>query len=257
MPSFVLQFLFRLSLGIAVGIALTPSALAVRSFHRLSCWCLLVLGVAGAVLAHLNSEAVEQSGAVIFLAVTVGVLACAAAALYQHDRDESGRIAIFALGLSAVLAVALATSWSRVTSGVGMGLALADLVSSGLLLGVTMAALWLGLWHLNTVAMPRVPLPQLAWVAGAALAVRTVLAVLAMGIALFASRPVPGLFWWFLVFRCVMGLLTWCLLRILAREVRKPLNQQAAAVLVYLALFASLLAELGSQLVSVEIPYTV
>ena len=31
-----------------------------------------------------------------------------------------------------------------VTGGAGMGLALADLASSGLLLGVTMAALWLG-----------------------------------------------------------------------------------------------------------------
>ena len=45
--------------------------------------------------------------------------------------------------------------------------------------------------------------------------------------------------------------------RALAREVRKPLNQQAVAVLVYLALFASLAGELGSQLVPVEIPYTV
>ncbi len=101
------------------------------------------------------------------------------------------------------------------------------------------------------------PLAQLAWLAGAALAVRTVLAVLGLGIALFASRQVPGLFWLFLVFRWAMALLTWCMLRILAREVRKPLNQQAVAVLVYLALFASLAGELGSQLVSVEIPYTV
>lgn len=257
MPTVSFQFLLRLALGIAAGIGLTPAALAVTSFHRWSCWCLLILGVAGAVFVHLDHEAVEQSGAVIFLAIALGVLACAAAALYQRDRGESGRMAIFGAGLSAVLAVALATHWSRVTSCVGMVLALADLISSGLLLGAILAAMWLGLWHLNTAAMQRVPLPQLARVAGAALAVRTILAVLAIGIALFASRPVPSLFWWFLVFRCVMGLLTWGMLRILAQEVRKPLDQQGAAVLVYLALFAPLLAELGAQLVSVEIPYTV
>lgn len=257
MPPVALQFVLRLALGIAVGIGLTPASLAARGFYRLSGWCLLFLGVAGAAWVHLNSEPAEQPGAVIFLSIALSVLACAAAALYQRGRDEAGRMACFAAGLSAVLAVALATSWSRVTSGVGMWLALADLVSSGLLLGAIMAALWLGLWHLNTSSAQRLPWAQLVWIAGASLAVRSVLGVLGLGIAVFASRPVPGLFWLFLVFRWGLALLTWCMLRVLAREVRRPLDQQAVAVLVYLALFASLAGELGSQLVPVEIPYTV
>ncbi len=90
-----------------------------------------------------------------------------------------------------------------------------------------------------------------------ALAVRTLLGVLGLGIALFGSREVPGLFWLFVVFRWAMALCSWWMLRVLAQEVRKPLNQQAVAVLVYLALFAALVGELGSQLVSVETPYTV
>jgi len=257
MPPVALQFVLRLALGIAIGIGLTPASLAAASFHRLSCWCLLILGVTAAALVHLDGEPAERSGGVIFLAILLSVLACAAAAFYQRGRNEAGRAAVFGAGLSAVLAVSLATGWSRVTSGLGMWLALADLVSSGLLLGVILATLWLGLWHLNTACVQRLPLEQLAGLAGAALAVRTVLGVLGMGIALFASRQVPGLFWLFLVFRWVMALLTCWLLRILAREIRQPLGQQSVAVLVYLALFASLAAELGTQLVSVEIPYTV
>jgi hypothetical protein len=256
MPSSALQFLFRLALGVTVGIGLTPVALAARSFHRLSCWCLLILGVAGAAVAHLSGGATEHSGLVIVLAVGLSVLACAAAALWQRGRDESARLAIFMAGLLAALAVTLATDWNRVPGGLGIGLGLADLVSSGLLLGVTMAALWLGLWHLNTVTMHRVPLAQLVWIAGVALAVRLLLGVLGLGIGRLESREVTASLGLFLVFRWALALLSWFLLRILAREVGRPLNRQTVAVLAYLALFASLVGELAAQLVSVETPYT-
>ena len=124
--------------------------------------------------------------------------------------------------------------------------------SSGLLLGVTLGAMLLGHWYLNTPTMRMAPLRSLlAW-----MLLALFLRMLVCGIGLGATcmegtLPAP----WFVVLRWATGLaaplvMTW----MVERTLRIP-NTQSATGILYVAAVTVFTGELMSQLLSVTTPF--
>ena len=139
----------------------------------------------------------------------------------------------------------------------GIALGLLDLVSSGLLLGTTMAAMLLGHWYLNTPSMQLIPLKRLVVLMVIAVSVRTLLCATGLALQAGLPDPMPTSFWIFIVFRWLSGLLGVFMLSYLAWETLRVPNTQSATGILYAGVILSFIGELTSQLLTVDTLYPV
>jgi hypothetical protein len=257
MQGLVPQFLFRLALGIAIALACMPPRLAEANFCRLALWGLAGLSGLAALAVYFYPSGVESGTGVLTLALGMAAVSYAGSVFWFRQKSDWGRLAVGTLGLLALLAVLMAAHWGRETTGVGLVLGIADVVSSGLVLGVTIATVLLAIWHLNTPTMPSLPLRPLAQVMAAAVVVRTVLCPAAWGIATWTAEPPMSLFWAFLLLRWLLAVLGVTMLAMLAKEVRSKSDGRGVTGLLLLGVVVAMLGELGSQVVPVAQLYQV
>jgi len=151
----------------------------------------------------------------------------------------------------AIVASFLATPWAKVTSGAGLALALLDLASGGLLLGSTLAAMFLGHWYLNTPTMELLPLKRLVALMALAITARAVSSGTGLGLQFAAGTTLPIEFWSFIALRWLSGLLGTLAMAWLTWETLKVPNTQSATGLLYAGVILSFIGELTSQLLSV------
>lgn len=249
----LVEFVFRLSFGMALAMALTSASLVTSGFFKNHSWVLMgllvlatlvswtlpakyvfALAAAGAAISYIGSitwlyEA-HRLGKCLLLAVS----ACAAAGAFQ--------LATLQPGSTAPAATEMVWLWL-------------DPLTSGLLLGTTITAMFLGHWYLNTPTMQLAPLKRLVLAMAAAVTLRGL--VCAAGLALLWGSGHLGEIWPLLSLRWLAGILGTILVILMTWQTLKIPNTQSATGILYVGVIVTFLGELVSQLLSADLPYPV
>jgi len=258
----LIQFVFRLTFGIALAMGVTSSRYVTSGFYRVHLWVLLGLNTFAALSIYTLYADVDNSAQVLIswqvvlaLAIIIAALSYAGAVVWLYEKAKLGTMLVFAVAAVALMAAALATPWGNTRSTTGIVLAILDLGSSGLLLGVTMAAMLLGHWYLNTPTMQLMPLKRLVILMIAAIAARTLVSATGLVMQVRASETLELTFWIFVVFRWLSGLLGTFMLALMTWYTLKVPNTQSATGILYAGVVLTFLGELTSQLLSVDTLY--
>ncbi len=252
----LVEFLFRLTFGIAASMAITPARWVTSGFFRIHLWVLMGVCTFAAPAIY-SSHGLGAASAdprwwwQFGIAIAAAVISYIGAVIWMYEAALPGKIAIVLvaiLGLFGCLLPLGTTNTPMLLLGVG------DRVTGSLVLGTITTSMLLGHWYLNTPTMQLAPLRRLILMIGVALIARMVLC--GVGATLEANRPSvtgSGLSETWVIFlglRWVAGLLcplglawmTWLTLKI-------P-NTQSATGILYAAVILAFIGELTGQLLS-------
>ncbi len=258
----LVDFLFRLTFGIAAAMALTPARHVTSGFFRVHLWVLLGLQTLAALASYGPRASTEPAmmgrNLQFWLAVMAAALSYIGAVVWMYERPRPGKVLIL-----GVAAACLGGGWlSSHHRGGQEAWQLADFVTGGLLLGLVTTAMLLGHWYLNTPTMKLAPLKRLLLLVGAAVLVRMLVsgggAWLEIATQEASERGMPASTWnLFLVLRWSAGLLAVLALTWLTWQTLKIPNTQSATGILYAAVILVLIGELTSQLLSAQTRYPV
>lgn len=246
------QFIFRLSFGMALAIAITPSRLVTSGFYRVHLYVLMGLNVLASMVAFSDREQFF-----LWPPLTAAIVSYVGAVIWMYEKPRAGQIALYLVALVTFLGAMLATEIREGTTGTGITLGILDLASSGLLLGVIIAAMFLGHWYLNTPTMELVPLRRLVALMIIAVVIRTVLCAAGLGMNLWTTGPLAGFSLAFISLRWLSGLIGTLVMAWMTWETLKIPNTQSATGILYVGVILAFLGELSSMLLSVETLYPV
>jgi len=251
--SLLATFVFRLSFGMAVAMAWTPYRFVNSGFYRVHLWVLLGLNTFAALAVGSQQTGVRG---VLALSILAAVASYLGAVVWMYEAAGPGQLALYLVALLDLVAALLVSAANRpegVPDGVftvGMWSLFADVVTSGLLLGLTMSAMLLGHWYLNTPSMQLRPLQQLI----VAMVVVVLLRGLVCGSGLAAEVSQNGIVstgWCGLVaLRWLSGLFGVAGLAFMTWQTLKIPNTQSATGILYVAVIFSFMGELSSQLLA-------
>lgn len=253
----LIQFVFRLTFGIAVSMAVTPARLVTSGFYRVHLWVLMGLNTFAALVVFSSPLRLDDRAASLTLAIVLAVVSYIGAVLWLYDAKRFGVIALWLVAGLAVTAALLATPWKAATGGGGCTLAALNVLSGGMLLGLTITAMFLGHWYLNAPGMQLVPLKRLVLGMAAVAIARMLISGIGAGLHISAATELATSFWIFLAFRWLTGLLGLLLMAKLTWETLKIPNTQSATGILYAGVILAFLGELSSQLLSVETRFPV
>jgi hypothetical protein len=258
----LIQFVFRLTFGVAIAMGVTPSQHVSSGFYRVHLWVLMGLNTFAALAVYALYADAEQEKQILInwqlvfgLAILVAATSYAASVVWLYEKTSLGTFVVFSVAALALMAAALATPWKDNPSSTAVFLGMLDLASSGLLLGVTMAAMLLGHWYLNTPTMELLPLNRLVMMMIAAIVARTLISGTGLVMQITDSASLETTFWIFVAFRWLSGLLATFFLAQLTWNTLKVPNTQSATGILYAGLILTFLGELTSQLLSVDALY--
>lgn len=255
----LIQFIFRLTLGVALAMAVTPSKHVSSGFYRVHLWVLLGLNTFAALAVYSQREPLGGrliSWQLVFgLAIIMAFLSYAGSVVWLYEKLQAGLGLIVALAALALAAAIFATPWGTVHEPVAITLAILDLASSGVLLGVTLAAMFLGHWYLNTPTMELLPLRRLVMFMTIAILVRTFVSGSGLALQLGSGQAVDLAFWIFITFRWLSGLLGTLTMALMSWYTLKVPNTQSTTGILYAGVILAFLGELTSMLLSVDALY--
>ena len=263
------QFLLRLAFGLALAMLLVSPRQVTSGYFRNNLYVLL--GVAA--LAALLSRAIESEA--------FGYAALAAAASYLgsicwlYERPTAGKAALLMVALSSIAGafhasvkdispsiVEAGESDSRTQSSLRVVqdelrtavavLRGASIVTSGLLVGVTMAAMLLGHWYLNSPTMELRPLQRLIVAMGAAVILQAVVSSCGLWGEVARLERVPTQWILFVLLRWLFGLVGVAAMAWMAWQTLKIPNTQSATGILYVAVIGTFVGETMSLLLSAE-----
>jgi hypothetical protein len=260
----LVEFLFRLTFGVAAAMGLTPSRHVTSGFYRIHLWVLMGLQTlaALAVYSRAPAEAAASTPEVwkwqFGLAIAAAIVSYIGAVIWMYERRLAGKIAVWLVsGLSllgcTLPAVLFATK--------PVAFQIADRITGGLLLGLVTTAMLLGHWYLNTPTMKLEPLKRLIVLLAAAVVLRAALCL--GGLLLLVNGPIaeqggaPTSFYLFVGLRWAAGLASVLLMAWLTWQTLKIPNTQSATGILYAGVILAFIGELTSQLLSAEAMYPV
>ncbi|MEM9658012.1 MAG: hypothetical protein AAF961_06595 [Planctomycetota bacterium] len=252
------EFLLRLCFGLTLAMALLPPRQVSSGYFRNHLYVALGLSTLAALLLSTSKGPPAWPAWIAAAASYVGSI------FWLYEKPRWGRIALL-----TVAAAALWNAWSVTGAASASGahsettgataqtwLMLLQTTTSGLLLGVAMAAMLLGHWYLNWPGMRLEPLRRLLDALGLATLVEA--AICALGLALEVSHrsTSPGLqFALFVTLRWAFGLIGVAGLTWMARETLKIPNTQSATGILYVAVIGTFVGETASLLLRSESAY--
>ena len=258
----LVEFLFRLTFGVAAAMGLTSAKLVMSGFFRVHLWVLLGVQTLAALALYsvppTAGLARGVSSGQFWLAVAAAAFSYVGAVIWMYERRIAGKIAI---GL--VAGCALAGSWLPAIMGTDklMAFHLADKATGGTVLGLVTTAMLLGHWYLNTPTMKLQPLKRLIVLLVAAVVVRALVsgsgAVLEAGRLLALARGPTSSWYLFVALRWLTGLISVAGLAGLTWQTLKIPNTQSATGILYAGVILAFIGELTSQLLSAEAVYPV
>lgn len=257
----LLQFVFRVTFGVALAMAVTPSQRVTSGFYKVHLWVLMGFNTLAALCLYTQWSGLDDQlrhvGLLFGVATGLAVASYVGAVLWLYEFKSAGLVSLAAVAGGGLLAAALATPWHDATYPVGIVLAFCDLASSGLLLGATLSAMFLGHWYLNTPTMELLPLRRLVLLMAIAVVFRAV--VSGTGLALHAGSTAPGetVFWIFIGLRWLSGLLGAFMMAVMTWYTLKIPNTQSATGILYAGVILTFIGELTSQFLSVDTLYPV
>ena len=241
------EFLMRLAFGLALAMLLTSPVKVTAGFFRNHLY--VVLGLA--FLAFLVVFGSVAGG----VALGAALLSYVGSVCYLYQSIRSGRVVLGLVSLSTLVGVLLGTPQlvdSVSLSPLALVLWVSDGPTSGLLLGVTLGAMLLGHWYLNTPSMQMAPLRRLLALMVAALFLRMLVCGIGLG-ATCMEGPIPAP--WFVVLRWVTGLASPLVMAWMVERTLRIPNTQSATGILYVAAVTVFTGELMSQLLSVTTTY--
>jgi hypothetical protein len=238
------EFVFRLGFGLALAMSLTPGSRVTSGFFRNHLYVLLGINVLGTLAALADRERF-----LLWPPLAAAIVSYLGAALWLYEKPR--------LGLAAIVIVAgldLSGAWlsqwpAGDASPAGRLLHLLDPVSGGLLLGSTIAAMFLGHWFLNTPTMELAPLRRLLKLMAASLALRFTAAAAGF-VAIASYGDLPLLNGPLLALRWLAGLVAMAGVIWMTWQTLKIPNTQSATGILYVGVILSFLGELVSLLLS-------
>ncbi len=261
MPSLwliLVEFLFRLTFGVAVSMGLTPSRLVTSGFYRVHLWVLMGL-MTFAALAIWGTRQSNASDWPLALGLAIGaaVISYVGAVIWMYEKKLAGKVAIW---IVAALAIAGCQIHGPAPSQVSPLWQIGDRVSGSLVLGSITTAMLLGHWYLNTPTMKLDPLKRLIGLIALALVCRMIVSgsgAWLEGTRLAAGDALTQQWLLFLSLRWLAGLvsplglagMTWLTLKI-------P-NTQSATGILYAAVILAFIGELTAQLMSAGAAYPI
>jgi hypothetical protein len=260
----LVEFLFRLTFGVAVAMAMTPPRLVTSGFFRVHLWVLLGIQTLAALAAYSTKAAAQQPGwvgtAQFALAVAAAVASYVGAVIWMYEQRLAGKIAI-----ALVACCALTGCWLPILAHGGestkVPLELADRFTGGLLLGAVVTAMLLGHWYLNTPTMKLDPLKRLIVLLVVAVGLRMAVCLpgawLLVAGQLSAADARPQAWVIFLALRWLAGLIGVLALAWLTWQTLKIPNTQSATGILYAGVVLAFIGELTSQLLSTQTRYPV
>ena len=237
----------RLAFGLALAMLLTSPVKVTAGFFRNHLY--VVLGLA--FLAFLVVFGSVAGG----VALGAALLSYVGSVCYLYQSIRSGRVVLGLVSLSTLVGVLLGTPQlvdSVSLSPLALVLWVSDGPTSGLLLGVTLGAMLLGHWYLNTPSMQMAPLRRLLALMVAALFLRMLVCGIGLG-ATCMEGPIPAP--WFVVLRWVTGLASPLVMAWMVERTLRIPNTQSATGILYVAAVTVFTGELMSQLLSVTTTY--
>ena len=255
------QFLLRLSFGLAVGMAITSSRQVSSGYFRNNLYVMLGLTTLAALaLAAISSLAAGIAAAAAFLCFL-------GSACWLYESKRSGSVVIWAVAGCSLLAawmgifggpsetefVGRLPAYLPISSPIAQRAALVvSTATSGLVLGVTFAAMLLGHWYLNSPGMELAPLRRLITAAAVAVAIQSLVSAVGLGIEVSAGSRVTVSWLLFVVLRWSFGLVGVAALLWMARQTLKIPNTQSATGILYVAVIGVFVGELTALLLSAE-----
>jgi hypothetical protein len=248
----LVAFVLRLAFGLAGAMSLTSGRLVTSGYFRVHLWVVLGLNTFASVLLLLVPDSVPRSRWVAGFSILAGLLSYVGSVVWLYERPRAGRYFLLAVAGLNFFAAAM-TGWPAGSSwspGVWI-----DTLTSGMLLGSSVAAMLLGHWYLNTPTMKLQPLQRLIQ-----LIVLSVLLRLVVAGAGFAMNRQTGIEWpaiysMLLALRWLPGLIGVLAMAVMSWQTLKVPNTQSATGILYVAVIFSFLGELCSQLLSASLPY--
>ncbi|MCC6494075.1 MAG: hypothetical protein IT424_13760 [Pirellulales bacterium] len=252
------QFLLRLAFGLAAAMAMVSPRQVASGYFRNHLY--VVLGLAS--LAALLTRTV---GAAAFpWAVAAAVLSYVGSVAWLYERKRLGVALLAVIAVSAAVgALALSTPDPPLTAaGVSAiqtssaALRYVQTLASGLLLGVTTAAMLLGHWYLNAPGMQLAPLRRLLVLMAAAVGLQAICCGLGLGLQT-AGHGLATHSAVFLMLRWSFGLIGVLLLAAMAWKTLDIPNTQSATGILYVAVIGAFVGETMSLLLSAEAAFPV
>ena len=160
------QFIFRLSFGLALGMAITSPRQVTSGYYRNHLYVLLGLNVLATMVAAAGS------GQFVWPPLLAAIVSYVGAVLWLYEKPRVASRPWRSWPASRSGGAWADTPWQRTTGPLDTLLLALGPPSGGLVLGITIAAMFLGHWYLNTPTMAIGPLEpchgdgHLRWPAG-------------------------------------------------------------------------------------------
>ncbi len=246
------QFLFRLGFGVALSMGITTSRIVSSGFFRVHLWMLMGFHTLASLVlltSGRSQPSLSQSwpGA-IGLAVGCAALSYIGAVLWLYEKRLPGKGVLWILSAGSAVAGILSSMGARLPAGPWLS-RVADFLSSGLVLGSTLAAMLLGHWYLNSPGMRLDPLRRLVVLMGTALLMRAVLCSVT-GTMEYLAHGFTVQTWIFLTLRWLAGVVGPLVLVVMTWLTLQVPNTQSATGILYAAVILTFIGELCSQLLS-------
>ena len=250
----LIQFIFRLSLGLAATMSLTSPKEVNSGFFRVHLWVLLGLGTFGSLVAYSRQALFDQPMLVLGLAIAVTVLSYVGSVIWLYEKSSLGRGTLVLLSVLTLILLLLAHPSKNAGGIVQWSWITLDIVSGSLLLGSTFAAMLLGHWYLNSPTMKLDPLRWLLVLMVISIIARSVLVAAGFGVHYADGFFSDGFFWAGVAMRWFAGLIglggmTW-----MTWQTLKIPNTQSATGILYVALVFVFLGELASAILTIDTP---
>jgi hypothetical protein len=268
------QFLLRLSFGMAAAMATVSPRQVTSGYFRNHLYVILGLSSLATLLSRVAAPAA------FWWALAAAVLSYVGAVAWLYEKRIFG-VAMLVMVAIAALAGALAITEGAVhvvhgpigffdgpigfDKGEGVPFTIAKFalvfrviqtITSGVLIGFTMAAMLLGHWYLNSPGMELAPLRKL--LVAMAIAVVAQAVVCGVGLSLENSlSPLSTQDWLFLALRWSFGLVGVIILIWLTWQTLAIPNTQSATGILYVAVMGVFVGETMSLLLSAESVYPV
>jgi hypothetical protein len=271
------QFLFRLSFGLAVGMAITSPQQVSSGYFRNHLYVTLGLTSFAALVTY------SSSPKAFWFAIAAAVASYVGSVVWLYEKPEAGKAALILVLFSSLIAsyrvtAATITSDDRpydryidptptditatdadalIARDRHMGYASAALmqisiVSSGLLLGLTTAAMLLGHWYLNSPGMQLAPLRRLLAAVAFAIVLQAVVSAIGLACELRYANELSSHWLLFVLLRWSFGLIGAAVLTWMAWATLKIPNTQSATGILYVAVIGVFVGELTGLLLSAE-----
>jgi hypothetical protein len=237
------QFIFRLSFGLALGMALTSPRSVTSGYYRNHLYVLLGLTVLAAMVAVTSGQFQPEPG------IAAAVLSYVGAVVWLYEKPRAGIALLATLSAVCLWGAWAATNWQIVDTALRGMLIAGDVVSSGLLLGITMAAMFLGHWYLNSPTMAIAPLEKLVVMMGGAAVLRGLIEAGVLAHYLGQVHPSSGQLL-FIALRWLSGIVGPFVLAVMTYKTLKIPNTQSATGILYVGVIGTFLGELTSLLLN-------